>query len=401
MLSTLVACYGSEDAAGLQKGSIQEGDFPEEAPSADPLATAAVATGCFDASSSTRFLAYVLSEYDNEINVVDTKTNEIIFTVSIPGTIARPHRAWVHPSQRRVYVSNKAGGKLLAFDISDPKKAPKLVNEVTLGPADLHNVQITEATNCAVDGLVWVSYAGSGGDPSFVGVYKASDLSLVKKIFTGITKAHGMLLRPNSNELWVTNRPPSPHGDIVRINTVTKETITTPITNLPTLGEFEDEPNNIAFTDDGAFAYVVNQGDDHNLNVPTEVTIIDANAFSVARQLPLDPTMGRRPHALQFDAQNRWMWVCTRLGGAVAIIDTESVPDPRVVTYIPVGTECHDVALTPNGRFAYTSSMGGPGIGAMEGKPWYEDNVKVIDMDTLQVIKTIPIPSHAIVFRAL
>jgi DNA-binding beta-propeller fold protein YncE len=399
-VSTLVACYGSEDATGLQKGSIQEGELLDEA-SEDSLATAAVATGCVDTSAATRFLAYVLSEYDNEINVVDTKKNEVIFTVTIPGKIARPHRGWVHPSQRRLYVSNKTGGYLLAFDISDPKKAPKLVNEVNLGLADLHNVQITEASNCAVDGLVWVSYAGGSGDPSFVGVYQAADLSLVTKIFTGVTKAHGMLLRPNSNELWVTNRPASPHGNVMRIDTVTKQTITTPITNLPTLAEFEDEPNNIAFTDDGALAYVVNQGDDHNLNVPTEVTIIDANAFSVVQQLPLDPALGRRPHALQFDADNRWMWVCTRLGGAVAIIDTESVPLPRIVTYVPVGTECHDVALTPDGRFAYTSTMGGPGIGAMEGKPWYEDNVKVIDTNTLQVIKAIPIPSHAIVFRSL
>jgi DNA-binding beta-propeller fold protein YncE len=352
-------------------------------------------------AESHRFLAYVLSEYDNAINVVDTGTNAVIFTVTVPGSLNRPHRGWVHPSQKRLYVSNKAGGKLLAFDISDPRVAPTVVNEVTLGVADLHNVQITGATNRAVDGTVWVSYAGNTTDPSFVGAYRASDLTLITKVFTGMTSAHGMLMRPGTDELWVTNRPSMPFGNIIRINTITQQPITTPTMNLPTLGQVEDQPNNVAFNGDAGTAYVVNQGDDANINVPTTVTLVDANTFSVKQQLQLDPLLGRRPHALTYDAARKWMWICTRLGGVVAIIDTVSQPQPRVVTHIPVGTECHDIALTPDGRFAYTSSMGGPGIGAQAGQPWYEDNVKVIDTSTLQVIKTIPIPSHAIVMRKL
>jgi|SRR6478736_429667 len=353
------------------------------------------------ASDSHRFLAYALSEYDNAINVIDTISNNVVFNVTVPGSVNRPHRGWVHPSQKRLYVSNKAGGKLLAFDISDPKVAPKLVNEVTLGVADLHNVQITGASTNAVDGTVWVSYAGNSSDPSFVGAYNAADLTPITKVFTGITSAHGMLMRPGTNELWVTNRPSTPYGNVIRIDTTTAQPITTPVMNLPTLMQVEDQPNNLAFNGDASTAYVVNQGDDANINVPTAVTLIDANAFTVKQQLQLDPVLGRRPHALTYDAAHKWMWICTRLGGVVAIIDTVAQPQPRVVTHIPVGTECHDVVLTPDGRYAYTSSMGGPGIGAQAGKPWYEDNVKVIDTSTLQVIKTIPIPSHAIVMRKL
>lgn len=383
---------GDGSATQPKKLDLTSGDVG--AVTTPELATSSVA-------ESHRFLAYVLSEYDNAINVVDTGTNAVIFTVTVPGSMNRPHRGWVHPSQKRLYVSNKSGGKLLAFDISDPRVAPQLVNEVTLGVADLHNVQITGATTHSVDGTVWVSYAGNSTDPSFVGAYKASDLTLVTKVFTGITMAHGMLMRPGTDELWVTNRPSTPFGNIIRINTVTQQPITTPVMNLPTLGQVEDQPNNVAFNGDAGTAYVVNQGDDANINVPTTVTLIDANAFTVKQQLQLDPQWGRRPHALTYDAAHKWMWICTRLGGVVAIIDTVSQPQPRVVTQIPVGTECHDVALTPDGRFAYTSSMGGPGVGAQAGKPWYEDNVKVIDTSTLQVIKTIPVPSHAIVMRKL
>jgi hypothetical protein len=61
---------------------------------------------------------------------------------------------------------------------------------------------------------------------------------------------------------------------------------------------------------------VVNQGDDANLNVPTAVTLIDANTFTVKQQLQLDPLLGRRPHALTYDAGHQWMWICTRLGVA-------------------------------------------------------------------------------------
>jgi YVTN family beta-propeller protein len=382
---------GTETGTGPARVKLTSSDIP--ASNSPELATNALV--------SHRFLAYAFSEYDNAVNVIDTGTNNVIFTVTVPGSLNRPHRGWVHPSQQRLYVSNKAGGKLLAFDISDPHVAPQLVNEVTVGVADLHNVQITGASTGAVDGIVWVSYAGNSSDPSFVGAYKASDLTLITKVFTGMTSAHGMLMRPGTNELWVTNRPPTPFGNVIRIDTVTQQPITTPVMNLPTLSQVEDEPNNLAFNGDASVAYVVNQGDDANINVPTKVTLIDANAFTVKQQLELDPLLGRRPHALTYDATRKWIWICTRLGGAVAIVDTASQPQPRIVTYIPVGTECHDVVLTPDGRFAYTSSMGGPGIGAQAGKPWYEDNVKVIDTSTLQVVKTIPIPSHAIVMRKL
>lgn len=385
---------GTDEAKGTDpaKAELISSDIGATSTSPEPATTALV---------SHKFLAYALSEYDNAINVIDTTTNTVIFTVTVPGSLNRPHRGWVHPSQKRLYVSNKAGGKLLAFDISDPHVAPTLVNEVTLGVADLHNVQITGASTSSVDGTVWVSYAGNSSDPSFVGAYKASDLTLVTKVFTGMTSAHGMLLRPGTSELWVTNRPSTPYGNVIRIDTDTQQPITTPVMNLPTLSQVEDQPNNLAFNGDASVAYVVNQGDDANLNVPTKVTLIDANAFTVKQQLELDPLLGRRPHALTYDATRKWMWICTRLGGVVAIVDTVAQPQPRIVTHIPVGTECHDVVLTPDGRFAYTSSMGGPGVGAQAGKPWYEDNVKVIDTSTLQVVKTIPIPSHAIVMRKL
>jgi DNA-binding beta-propeller fold protein YncE len=349
---------------------------------------------------SSNYRAYVLSEYESAVNVVDGKTKKVIFKVTAPGSLNRPHRAWVHPSQKRLFVSNKAGGKLLAFDISNPSVAPTLAYEVLTGTAELHNIQITGASTTAVDGLVWVTNAGKPpAEPSFVGAFNAADLSLVTKVTAGVTKAHGMLMRPGTNELWFTNRPSQPWGNVTRIDTITRQTITTPTMNLPLTMQADDQPNNVAFARGGADAYVVIQGDDLNQNVPTLVSIVDANTFTLKMHLQLDPLMGRRPHALTYDEAHKYMWVCTRLGGAAVVIDTANLPVPRVITYIPVGTECHDVSLSPDGRYAYTSTLGGPGVSAPgEGRPYWEDNVKIIDTDTLQVVKTLPISSHAINF---
>ena len=81
------------------------------------------------------------------------------------------------------------------------------------------------------------------------------------------------------------------------------------------------------------------------------------------------------------------IWVAAQFQSAIQIIDSDI---NQVVDYIPVGNNPHNIAFTPDGRFAYVSS-------------WHEDEVWKIDVTKREVIKSItvgPAPAHVLVAPA-
>jgi hypothetical protein len=121
--------------------------------------------------------------------------------------------------------------------MSDPL-APKLVaNLKPGGDGEIHRVVLA-------GGLVWLAHQGD----SAVYAYDPNDLTAPKVAFgkeQGFNTTHGMTLRPGTDELWVTNRPPRLPGYVIRIDARTRSIVGKPIL---TTGVPGDQPNNVAFT---------------------------------------------------------------------------------------------------------------------------------------------------------
>jgi YVTN family beta-propeller protein len=176
----------------------------------------------------------------------------------------------------------------------------------------------------------------------------------------GIDTPHGFALRPNTKELWLTNRPAvnlvdttQGHGFVIRFDIDTKTVITAPTAKLETTATSGDQPNNIAFIEDGSLAYVVNTGATPSGTATTpalQVTIVNAATFVVKKQINQDAVKGRSPHAITFDPVAKRMYVANSVGATVSVIDTVN---EAVIAYMDTGTQTHGVFLTPDSKYLY------------------------------------------------
>ena len=103
-----------------------------------------------------------------------------------------------------------------------------------------------------------------------------------------------------------------------------------------------DRPNNVEFTPDGRWAYVVNTG-----VKATKVTIIDATKFEVVAQIEQDATLGLAPHAITYDRQTQRLFVVNKDSPTVSVIDVKT---NTIIRYITIGAEPHGITIGPDGQ---------------------------------------------------
>ena len=114
-------------------------------------------------------------------------------------------------------------------------------------------------------------------------------------------------------------------------------------------------PHEVAVSPDGRWALVT----DYGAQTPgRSLTLIDLDALTVARTIDLGEY--RRPHGVAFLPGGRTAVVTSEANQALLVVD---VAGGRVERAIPTGQGgSHMVAVTADGRFAYTANIGGGSI---------------------------------------
>jgi YVTN family beta-propeller protein len=276
----------------------------------------------------------VLNEDGNAITVIDPTTYHIVKQHDFTGILNKPHLAAYDSGSRRLYVGNK-GSNLAVFDVSDVLAPKLLANVKPGGDGEIHRLAIAE-------GMVWLAHEGDSAVYGYdLNLNSASVPKVVLGKEQGFNKTHGLRLRPGTGhgELWATNRPQDAPGSVLRIDAQTHAVIGQP---LQTTGVAGDRPNNVEFTPDGRWAYVVNTG-----VKATKVTIIDATKFEVVAQIEQDTTLGLAPHAITYDRQAQRMFVVNKDSPTVSVIDVNT---NTVIRYIMVGAEPHGITIGPDGH---------------------------------------------------
>ena len=114
-------------------------------------------------------------------------------------------------------------------------------------------------------------------------------------------------------------------------------------------------PHEVAVSPDGRWALVT----DYGAQTPgRSLTLIDLDSLAVARTIDLGEY--RRPHGVAFLPGGRSAVVTSEANQALLVVD---VAGGRVERAIPTGQGgSHMVAVTADGRFAYTANIGGGSI---------------------------------------
>src|SRR5262249_9050577 len=153
---------------------------------------------------------YVMAQGSNTILVIDTSTNDIVNKLK-HADMVKPAGGRVHPSLNSYYPGGT--GKVTIWDTTDIAKPVylKTVIPATGSTGEYRGFLIYQGSTTAIDGHVWMANI----QDSKVYVYRAADLEGANptpvKVFDasadGISAPHFMMHRPDTKEVWLTNRP--------------------------------------------------------------------------------------------------------------------------------------------------------------------------------------------------
>jgi DNA-binding beta-propeller fold protein YncE len=328
-----------------------------------------------------RFHGYVMSAQASAILVVDTSDHTIVGRVRHPDLV-RPANGKFHPNKKRFYAGGI--GKVTVWDTTDLAN-PVHLRTVTPAPGsagEYRGVHVYKGSAAATDGDV---YWGNVHDGK-VYVYRAADLEGANptpvKVFDtatdGIVGPHYFMTRPHTNEIWLTLRTPTANGKLIRIDGHTRTVITAPTATLETTGTPGDEPTELAFSRDGARAYVSHHGNTIT-GSPTnssDFVIVDATAFAVAKTIQTAPGYAT-PSFVDVDWDLGRVYLATKWSPALVVFDMKT---ERILRYIDLGGygPAYGVYTTPDKRTLYLT-LGPPAQGALV----------VVDVKTLTIIANI------------
>jgi DNA-binding beta-propeller fold protein YncE len=336
------------------------------------------------AAAPARFYTYVTAQDSNKILVIDTSTNVIVKRLA-HADLVQPANGKFHPSKKRFYAGGV--GKITVWDTTDLANAVYLK---TLTPqagstGEYRGVAVYKGSTTAIDGDVYFSNVADAK----VYVYRAADIEgsnpMPVKVFdstSGLVRPHYLALRPNSNEVWIGNRPSQVNGTLLRFNGDTRSVITTPTATLETTNLPGDEPNEIAFSKDGALAYVGHHGNTFTGSPANsnEFSIVDTATFTVKKNVSLAPGYDT-PGYVDVDADLGRVYFCSKWPPAVVVLDTMS---ERVLRYVELGGygPCYSVALTPDKRYIYAV------LGNTTHAPTFHGQGAVVAIDARTLIVT-------------
>ena len=335
-------------------------------------------------TTPARFYAYVTAQDSNRILVIDTSTNIIVKRLT-HADLVKPANGKFHSSKKRFYAGGV--GKITVWDTSDLANPVylKTVTPQTGSTGEYRGVAVYKGSTTAIDGDVYFSNVADAK----VYIYQAADIEgsnpMPVKVFdstSGLVRPHYLAVRPNSNEVWIGNRPSQANGTLVRFNGDTRGVITTPTTTLETTNLPGDEPNEIAFSKDGTLAYVGHDGNTFTGSPANnnEFSIVDTATFTVKKNVSLAPGYDT-PGYVDVDPDLGRAYFCSKWPPAVVVFDTLS---ERILRYVDLGGygPCYSVALTPDKRFIYAV------LGNTTNAPTFHGQGAVVAIDTRTLIMT-------------
>lgn len=310
------------------------------------------------ANAGGSYTVYVTNERSGDLTVIDGATLQAVATRALG---KRPRGIVAGPDGARLYIA------LSGSPIGGPH-----VDESTLPPADKSADGIgvfdlaSHAVTRVITGISDPEALAAGGDGTLYIASEDQGLLVIKDAASGKTEARlpvgrepeGVALTPDGRYAYVTSEADS---QVSIVDTGTRKVVK----QLP-VGE---RPRNTAFSPDGRQAYVLGEFD-------SSITLIDTGRMEVVRTARLASGDAMLlPMDVGVSPDGRTLYVTTGRGGKLLAVDAERLD---VLWAIEVGERPWGLAVSPDGGRVFTAN--GP-----------SNDVSVVDVRTHAVLARIPV----------
>ena len=294
--------------------------------------------------------AYIGNVTSGDLTVLDTSTNLVLTTISIPGYGGVPFG--ISPDQTHLYLAD--GNTVEIIDTATnslvatvPGVGPN-ANAVTIAPNGILGYTANYSPNLT---------SGS------VSVFNTTTNSVVATV--PVSFAAGNVTVTSDNALAYVSGTGSTIAVIDTSTNTVKSTFSIPVPSGGTNGNFGPFliPNR-------SFAYV---GQAVAGVTPGTVTAIDIPSNQIVATI----LVGTDPNGMAFTPDGRYGYVANVGSNNVSVIDTSS---NTVIATVPVGNQAATIAMTPDAAFAYVGNLS-------------DSTLSIIQTATNSVGATIPVPS--------
>lgn len=304
-------------------------------------------------------LLLVANKHSNTLSYVDMKNFRVVRTIP---TGPNPHEIIVTPDQRFAYFSSyiPPGNTISVVDLL----RQKLIKEINTGEyVRIHGAAI------APEGEKAYFTAGQTG---YVVEVDTKTNEVTRGIPTGGKLSHMVYVSPNGKFLYTGNIS---SADVSVIDRKTGKIIT----KIPT----GKGAGGMTFSPDGEYLWVTNETDE-------TISIIDLSSNKVIETISCPGVIKR----IAFTPDEKLILVTSWTDiGEVIVLDALT---KKEVKRIKVGNNAIGLAFTPDGKYAFVgcedahvSKVDSEGEESLTIKTEDSNGVHVIDMNSLEVIKTI------------
>jgi len=274
------------------------------------------------------------------VTVLDTATNLIVTTIPVSPS---PYELAVTPDQRHVYVADLAGNSVSVIATA----TNTVVATIPVGSSP-NGVAVTPNGN-----FVYVANYASSGTLS---VISTATNTVVQTITVGpfpfLPK-----VTPDGSLVYVSNQ----NNTISVIDTSTNRVTGT--VSIPA-------PTGLAFTPNGAFAYV---GEYFS---PGSMAVLGIPGNTLVTTIPLGANT-TDPIKVAVNPGGTLAYVANLGSSNVSVIDTAS---NTVIATVPVGNEPYGIAVATDGSLVYVGNL-------------LDSTISVINTSTNTVVATVPVPA--------
>ena len=287
--------------------------------------------------------AYITTELNNTVSVINVATNSVIATIPL-GT--HPQGVSVSPDGTKVYITNNQDNTVSVINTSTNSVTATI--PVGFGP---YGIAVSP------DGSL--VYVGITTDHS-VCVINTSVDTVSATIPIGAVP-QGIIVSPDGTKVYVANYF-GQHAVSV-ITTATNTVTATIAVGIAPMG--------ICISPDGTKVYVANGGD-------STVSAINTTTNSIIATI----TVGMNPYGVSISPNGNKVYVANINGNTVSVISTAT---NTVINTIIVGAGPFGISMSPDGSNVYVSNYG-------------DNTVSVINTSVDTVSATIPVGNSPVAF---
>lgn len=318
-------------------------------------------SGGADGAKNPQDALYVCNQAGATVSIIDTGSNEVVETVDLTekgfSSNAKPHHVVVEPDASAWYLSLIGADLVVKFNAKN-----QVVGRADFGAPGMLSLHPTED----------VLYAGHTMSlknvPSTIAVIRRSDMSRVEIVSVGISRPHGMKVRPTGDFAYSTSLSTN---EIVAIDAESRGLTRT------TLPGSRQRYVQMDISSDGSRAYVTGQVAGQvqvlNLSDPTTPTIVDS------------VDVGAEPWHPQLSADGETLYFGSKGADAVYALETQSLDttsirgkglaNPHGSAHSPDGKTLYISNTNVNGRY---ESASGEEVGTVVVIDTEDDEIKTV-----------------------